>query len=376
MPRLLIGRCQRLEVAQAIPVLGRELVAAPGTFSQLCQLLVRVAHALAPAALVPVCKTVCKGAGENGCFQIAQQRGHLGIAQLFACDGKLFNLVLGAARQAGAHVLFRFGERGAVEPVIGNRTIELPGYQHHALDALGRQLLGQQIHIRLVQKLTAARQEEHHIAAGHVVPRFLRAAGHRVVHARGVDDLETLQFRQRQQNFCGLDQCGEATIFTNVVVELAHQFVHAADCEHLFLTTGKEGGRIYTVVLHHRHEILGHASARAVAAPFRVVLNLLPLLRAVVMHGQVRVFTISNTGQIGCLGRGGFGKDGFTVEQQCIEEAALAGFDLAHDADAQVLLICFDALQFGQKVILDFCDVANVLAKLIGIRRKLSAKFN
>ena len=150
MPRLLIGRCQRLEVAQAIPVLGRELVAAPGTFSQLCQLLVRVAHALAPAALVPVCKTVSKGAGENGCFQIAQQRGHLGIAQLFACDGKLFNLVLGAARQPGAHVLFCFGERGAVEPVIGNRTIELPGYQHHALNALGRQLLGQQIHIRLV----------------------------------------------------------------------------------------------------------------------------------------------------------------------------------------------------------------------------------
>ena len=346
LPRLLIGRCQRLEVAQAIPVLGRELVAAPGTFSQLCQLLVRVAHALAPAALVPVCKTVRKGAGENGCFQIAQQRGHLGIAQLFACDGKLFNFVLGAARQAGAHVLFRFGERGAVEPVIGNRTIELPGHQHHALDTLGRQLLGQQVHIRLVQKLTAARQEEHHIAAGHVVPCFLRAAGHRVVHAWGVDDLEPLQFRQRQQNLSGLDQCGEATIFPNVVVELAHQLIHAADREHLFLPTGKQGGRINAVVLHHRHEILGHASARAVAAPFRVVLNLLPLLRAVVMHGQVRVFTIGNTGQVGRFGRGGLGKDGFTVEQQCIEEAALAGFDLAHDADAQVLLICFDAFQF------------------------------
>ena len=132
------------------------------------------------------------------------------------------------------------------------------------------------------------------------------------------------------------------------------------------MPTGKQGGRIYAVVLHHRHEILGHASARAVAAPFRVVLNLLPLLRAVEMHGQVRVLTIGNTGQVGCLGRGGFGKDGFTVEQQCIEEAALAGFDLTHDAYAQVLLILFDALQFGQIVLFYFCNLMSMVWKFLG----------
>ena len=142
------------------------------------------------------------------------------------------------------------------------------------------------------------------------------------------------------------------------------------------MTTGKEGGRIYTVVLHHRHEILGHASARAVAASLRVVLNLLPLLRAVVMHGQVRVFTISNTGQIGCLGRGGFGKDGFTVEQQCIEEAALAGFDLAHDAYAQVLLILFDALQLGQIVLFYLCNLMSMVWKFLNKIKYSFAEIN